>query len=71
MKNMHNFKWPSIYRVAYPMIPLNLHFSIVSEARNACRVTFVEKPLMKIMSFQNGKHGYAILDQTKNWIVLL
>jgi len=44
----------------YPMIPLNLHFSIVSEARNACRVTFVEKPLMKIMSFQNGKHGYLM-----------
>ena len=70
---MRNFKWPSIYRVACPMYLWNLHFSIVSEARNA-RVTFVEKPQIKIFSFQNGKHGRmfnALLDQTNLWRVLL
>jgi len=41
-------------------VPLrNLHFSIVSEARNS-RVTFVEKPQLKIISFQNWKHGYLM-----------
>ena len=49
-------KWPSMYRVACPMYLWNLHFSIVSEARNA-QITFVEKPQIKIFSFQNGKHG--------------
>jgi len=34
-------------------------FSIISEARNA-KVTLEEKPQMKIMSFQNGKHGYLM-----------
>jgi len=58
MEYMNNFKWPSIYRVACPMYIWNLHFSIVSKARNA-PVTFVEKPQMKIMSFQNGKQGYS------------
>ena len=53
---MLNFKWPSIYRVACPMYLWNLHFSIVSEAKNA-RVILVEKPQIKIFSFQNGKHG--------------
>ena len=33
------FKWASIYRVACPMYIWNLHFSIFSEARNACQVT--------------------------------
>ena len=56
---MPNFKWPSIYRVACPIYLWNLHFSLGSEGRNA-RVTFVEKPQMKIISFQNGKHGYLI-----------
>ena len=32
---------------------------IVSEARNAL-VTFVEKPQIQIISFQNGKHGYLM-----------
>ena len=53
---MRNFKGHSIYRVACPMYLLNIHFSIVSEARNA-QVNFVEKPQIKIISFQNGKHG--------------
>ena len=55
----YNFKWLSIYRVACPMYLWNLHFSIISEARNAW-VTFVEKPQMKIISFKNGKHGYLM-----------
>ena len=37
----------------------NLHFFIVSEARNAW-VTFVKKPQIQIISFQNGKHGYLM-----------
>jgi len=32
---------------------------MVSEARNA-RVTFVEKPQIKIFSFQNGKNGFLM-----------
>ena len=32
---------------------------MVSEARNAL-VTFEEKPQIKIISFQNGKHGYLM-----------
>ena len=48
---MHNFKWPSIYRVAYPMYLWNLHFSIVFVARNA-QVTFVEMPQMNISVFK-------------------
>ena len=42
----------------------NLHFIIVSEARNAW-VTVVEKPQNKI-SFQNGKHGKQ-KDSEKFW----
>ena len=45
---MRNFKWHSIYRVACPMYLWNIHFSIVSEARNA-QVNFVEKPQIKKM----------------------
>jgi len=40
-------------------VPLKPSFSIVSEARNA-RVTFVEKPQIKIFSFQNGEHGFLM-----------
>ena len=48
---MRNFKRPSIYRVAYPIYIGNLHFSIVSEVRNA-QVTFVEMPQMNISVFK-------------------
>ena len=57
--NAYNFKWPSIYRVACPMYLWKLHFSIVSEARNS-RVTFLRNPQMKVISFQNGKHGHLM-----------
>ena len=63
MEYMRNL--PSFYRVSCTMYLSNLYFSIVSEARHA-RVTFVEKPKMKIFSVQNGKRIFnAILDQTK------
>ena len=50
----------------------SLHFSIVSEARNA-RVTFVEKPKIKNIQFSKWESWIfnAILDQTKLWRVLL
>ena len=61
---MRNFKWPSNYRVACPMYIWNLHFTIVSGARNAW-VTFVAMDVnsptqIKIFSFQNVKHGYLM-----------
>ena len=59
MEYMRKFKWPSIYKVACPMYLCNLYFSIVSESRNAW-VTFVEKPQIKMISFQNGKNGYLM-----------
>ena len=59
MEYMRNFKWPSIYRVACPKYRWNLHFSIVSEARNA-GVTLVKKPQIKIFSFLNGKHVFLM-----------
>ena len=53
MEYSRNFNWPCIFLMACPMYQWNIHFSIVSEARKA-RVILVEKPQLKIFSFQIG-----------------